>query len=47
MQNTLEISREDQDFFIRNMMAILVETRLAVVVFTPQSFVRGSIGPGS
>jgi HK97 family phage major capsid protein len=46
-QNTLEISREHSDFFIRNMLAILVETRLAVVVFVPQNFVRGSIGPGS
>src|SRR4029077_11061868 len=40
-QNTVEISREHSDFFVRNLSAILVETRLCVAVFSPQSFITG------
>ena len=47
MQNVLEVSREHASFFVQNMVAILVESRLAVCVFVPTAFVRGSIGPGS
>ena len=46
-QNVLEISREHDRFFTQNMAAILVETRLALAVFSPISFVRGSVGAGS
>ncbi len=46
-QNILEVSREHASFFTSNMVAILVESRLAVTVFVPTAFVRGSIGPGS
>ena len=46
-QNVLEISREHDRYFVQNMAAILVETRLALAVFSPISFVRGSVGPGS
>src|SRR4029077_7406251 len=46
-QNILEVSREHASFFTQNMVAILVETRMAVCVFVPTAFVRGSVGPGS
>ena len=46
-QNIVEVSREHSDYFVRNMAAILVETRLAVAVFSPASFIYGSVGSGS
>jgi HK97 family phage major capsid protein len=39
---TIEISREHQDFFIKNMVAILCEERLALTVYRNTAFVHGS-----
>jgi HK97 family phage major capsid protein len=42
-QNILEVSREHASFFTQNMVAILVESRLAVCVFQPTAFIRGNV----
>lgn len=39
---TVEISTEHADYFVRNMVAILAETRLALVVTRPGAFVKGN-----
>ncbi|HWR36378.1 MAG TPA: phage major capsid protein [Clostridia bacterium] len=41
-QASIEISREHSDFFIKNMVAILCEERLALVVYRPDALVYGS-----
>lgn len=41
-ENVLEISREHASFFTQNLVAILVESRLAVVVYQPTAFIYGS-----
>jgi HK97 family phage major capsid protein len=43
---TIEISREHQDFFVKNMVAILCEERLTLCVFQPNAFVYAT-GIGS
>lgn len=44
---TVEVSREHSDFFIRNMVAILCEERLALTVFRPLALVYGGFPFGS
>jgi HK97 family phage major capsid protein len=44
---TIEVSREHQDFFIKNMVAILCEERLALTVFQPAAIIHGFFTPGS
>jgi HK97 family phage major capsid protein len=44
---TVEVSREHQDFFVKNLVAILSEERLALAVYSPANFVKGSVGAGS
>lgn len=44
---TVEVSREHADFFIRNMVAILCEERLALTVFRPLALVYGGFPFGS
>jgi len=45
---TVEISREHSDYFVKNMLAVLVEERLALCIFRPQSFIYGTVsGSGS
>jgi HK97 family phage major capsid protein len=44
---TVEVSREHADFFIRNMVAILCEERLALTVFRPEALIYGSFPFGS
>jgi HK97 family phage major capsid protein len=44
---TVEVSREHSDFFIRNMVAILVEERLALTVYRPDALVFGGFPFGS
>ncbi|TCK37978.1 HK97 family phage major capsid protein [Paraburkholderia sp. BL8N3] len=41
-QVTVEVSREDRDNFVKNMVTILVETRLALSVYAVPAFVKGS-----
>jgi hypothetical protein len=42
MQSTVEVSRDYSDFFVKNMMAILCEERLALVVYRPEALVQGA-----
>jgi HK97 family phage major capsid protein len=44
---TVEVSREHNDFFIRNLVAILCEERLALTVFQPLALVSGGFPFGS
>jgi len=44
---TIEVSREHDDFFIRNTVAILAEERLALTVYRPSAFVFGGFPFGS
>jgi HK97 family phage major capsid protein len=44
---TIEISREHSDFFIKNLVAILCEERLALTVFRGNAFVKGHFATGS
>jgi HK97 family phage major capsid protein len=44
---TVEISREHSDFFVRNMVAILCEERLALTVFRSDALVYGGFPYGS
>ena len=47
-QATIELSREHDTFFTKNLVAILCEERLALVVFRPDAFVYGGlVGAGS
>lgn len=39
---TVRVAEQHADFFIKNMVAILAEERLALTVFRPLSFVKGS-----
>jgi HK97 family phage major capsid protein len=42
MNATIEIARQNEDDFIRNMISILAEERLALAVYAPNSFVEGT-----
>lgn len=42
MDTTVEVSTEHSDFFVRNMVAIRAEKRLALVVRRPASFITGT-----
>jgi len=44
---TFEVSREHSDFFTRNMVALLVESRLTVTVYRGDAFVYGGFPFGS
>jgi HK97 family phage major capsid protein len=44
---TVEVSREHSDFFTRNLSAILIEQREALVVFRPGAFIAGGFPFGS
>jgi HK97 family phage major capsid protein len=44
---TVEVSREHGDFFVKNMVAILAEERLALTVYRPSAFVHGGFPYGS
>jgi HK97 family phage major capsid protein len=44
---TVEVSREHSDFFIRNLVAILCEERLALTVFRPLALIYGGFPLGS
>ncbi len=40
---TVEISTEHSDYFVKNMVAIRAEERIALVVFRPNTFVTGTL----
>lgn len=42
-QATVRVAEQHSDFFVRNMVAILAEERIALVVFRPDAFVTGAI----
>lgn len=42
MMATIEVAREHDDFFIKNMVAILIEERLCLTVYRPKALVTGS-----
>lgn len=44
---TVEISREHSDYFVRNLAAILVEQREALVCYRPTAFLSGGFPFGS
>src|SRR5690606_24771711 len=46
-QATLAISTEDRDNFVKNLVTILVEERIALAVSRPRAFVHGSFPAGS
>jgi HK97 family phage major capsid protein len=41
-QASIEVSRENSDNFVKNMITILVEERLALTVYRPGAFITGS-----
>lgn len=43
MDATVELSREDRDNFVKNMITILCEERLAVAHYRPQAIVKGAL----
>lgn len=45
-QAAVQVSTQHDDFFTRNLVAILAEERLALTVYRPESFVRGHFGLG-
>jgi HK97 family phage major capsid protein len=47
MEMQVEISTEHQDYFVRNMVAIRAEKRLALIVKRPASYVTGSFSGAS
>lgn len=47
MDASVEVSREHSDFFVKNMVAILCEERLALTVYRPSALVYGGFPFGS
>lgn len=43
MQATVEVSRENSDNFVKNMITILAEERIALVVYRPAAFITGGL----
>jgi HK97 family phage major capsid protein len=40
---TIEVSRENSDNFVKNMVTILAEERIALTVYRTQAFITGSL----
>ena len=41
-QATIEVSRENSDNFVKNMITILAEERIALVVYRTEAFITGA-----
>jgi len=46
MDATIEVSREDRDNFVKNMLTILCEERLALAHYRPTAIIKGTFGTG-
>jgi len=46
-QTTIRIAEQHADFFVKNMVAILCEERIALTVYRPEAFIYGEFTPGS
>ena len=44
-QSRVEISTENEDDFVKNLVTILCEERLALAVYRPESFIYGNVKP--
>ena len=47
MDATVEISREDRDNFVKNMLTILCEERLALAHYRPTAIIKGTFTPAA